>query len=135
MIRRCRRRERSARGAERGESDEIEQARKVIEIASVQNKYNVGDRLMKMWPEYCTKHGLAFIPWFPVAAGKLAKPGRPWMRRRRSMGLLFASFRWRGCCIGSPVMLPIPGTSSVEHLEDNIAAASVSSSDAEWERS
>ena len=111
---------------------EIEQARKVVEIVSVQNKYNLGDRAHEDVLEYCTKNSIAFIPWFPVAAGKLAQPG----------GKLDAAAKQHGATVGqlslawllhhSPVILPIPGTSSLEHLEENVKAQDVQLSDAEW---
>ena len=111
---------------------EIEQARKVVDIVSVQNKYNLTDRAHEDVLEYCEKNGIAFIPWFPVAAGKLAQPG----------GVLDAAAKKHGATVGqlslawllqhSPVILPIPGTSSVEHLEENVRAQDVTLSDAEW---
>ena len=111
---------------------EIEQARKVVEIVSVQNKYNLSDRAHEDVLEYCEKNRIAFIPWFPVAAGKLAQSG----------GVLDAAAKKHGATVGqlslawllqhSPVILPIPGTSSVEHLEENVKAQDVTLSDAEW---
>jgi len=111
---------------------EIEQARKVLDIVSVQNKYNLSDRAHEDVLEYCTKHNIAFIPWFPVAAGKLAQPG----------GVLDATAKKYGATVGqlslawllhhSPVILPIPGTSSIEHLEENVKATEVELSDNEW---
>lgn len=111
---------------------EIEQARKVVEIVSVQNKYNLSDRAHEDVLEYCEKNKIAFIPWFPIAAGKLAQPG----------GVLDAAAKKHGATVGqlsiawllhrSPVILPIPGTSSVAHLEENVKAADVTLSDAEW---
>jgi aryl-alcohol dehydrogenase-like predicted oxidoreductase len=112
---------------------EIEQARKVVEIVSVQNRYNIGDREHEDVVDYCAKHGLAFIPWFPVAAGKLAQPGGKLDAAAKAHGatvsqLSLAWLLWR-----SPVMLPIPGTSSVKHLEENVAAAEVKLTDEEWQ--
>jgi pyridoxine 4-dehydrogenase len=111
---------------------EIEQARKVIEIVSVQNKYNIEDRAAEDVVDYCTKHQLAFIPWFPVAAGKLAKPGGKLdeVAKRHGASVSQLSLAW--LLHRSPVMLPIPGTSSVAHVEENVAAAGVKLSDAEW---
>ncbi len=111
---------------------EIEQARKVVEIASVQNKYNLSDRAHEDVVEYCEKHGIAFIPWFPIAAGKLAKPGGVLdvVARKHDATVSQLSIAW--LLHHSPVILPIPGTSSVAHLEENIKAAKVSLSDAEW---
>jgi pyridoxine 4-dehydrogenase len=111
---------------------EIDQARKVIEIVSVQNQYNLSDRQHEDVVEYCTKHKLAFIPWFPVAAGKLAKPGGKLDTVAKAHGATVSQLSLAWLLHHSPVMLPIPGTSSVAHLEENIAAAGVKLSDAEW---
>jgi len=111
---------------------EIDQARKVVEIVSVQNQYNISDRQHEDVVEYCTKHKLAFIPWFPVAAGKLAKPGGKLDTVAKAHGATVSQLSLSWLLHRSPVMLPIPGTSSVEHLEENIAAAGVKLSDAEW---
>jgi aryl-alcohol dehydrogenase-like predicted oxidoreductase len=111
---------------------EIDEARKVIEIVSVQNQYNLGDRQHEDVVEYCTKHKLAFIPWFPVAAGKLARPGGKLDAAAKKHGATVSQLSLAWLLHHSPVMLPIPGTSSVEHLEQNIAAADVKLSDAEW---
>jgi pyridoxine 4-dehydrogenase len=111
---------------------EIDRARKVIEIVSVQNQYNIGDRQHEDVVEYCTKHKLAFIPWFPVAAGKLAKPGGKLDATAKAHGATVSQLSLAWLLHHSPVMLPIPGTASVEHLEENIAAADVKLSAAEW---
>jgi len=112
---------------------EIDKARKVIEIVSVQNQYNIGDRGHEDVVEYCTKHNIGFIPWFPVAAGKLAQPGGKLdvVANRHDATVSQLSLAW--LLHRSPVILPIPGTSSVEHLEENIAAANVTLSAAEWQ--
>jgi pyridoxine 4-dehydrogenase len=112
--------------------DEIDQARRVIDIVSVQNQYNIGDRQHEDVVDYCTKHNLGFIPWFPVAAGKLAKPGGPLdhAAKRRSVTVSQLSIAW--LLDRSPVILPIPGTSSLQHLEENTAAAELHLNDAEW---
>ena len=111
---------------------EIDQARKVVDIVSVQNLYNIGDRTHEDVVDYCTKHGLAFIPWFPVAAGKLAQPGGKLDAAAKRHGTTLSQLSIAWLLHRSPVMLPIPGTSSVEHLEENVAAAGVKLSDAEW---
>jgi pyridoxine 4-dehydrogenase len=111
---------------------EIDQARKVIDIVSVQNLYNFGDRQHEDVVDYCTKHKLAFIPWFPVAAGKLAKPGGKLDTAARRHGATVSQLSLAWLLHRSSVMLPIPGTSSVSHLEENVAAAGVKLSDAEW---
>ena len=104
---------------------EIEQARKVVEIVSVQNEYNIGDRKHEDVVEYCAKHGLAFIPWFPVAAGKLARPGGKLDAAAKAHGATVSQLSLAWLLHRSPVILPIPGTSSVKHLEENVAAAGV----------
>ncbi len=111
---------------------EIEQARKVIEIVSVQNKYNIGDRAHEDVLDYCTQHNIAFIPWYPVAAGELARPGGKLdeVAKKHNATVSQLSLAW--LLHRSPVMLPIPGTSKVQHLEENIAAADLKLSDAEW---
>ena len=111
---------------------EIDQARKVIEIVSVQNKYNIGDRAHEDVVDYCTKHGIAFIPWYPVAAGKLAQPGGPLDEAAKKHGVTVSQLSLAWLLHRSPVILPIPGTSSVEHLEENVAAGNVKLTDAEW---
>src|ERR1700692_991560 len=110
---------------------EIDQARKVIDIVSVQNLYNLGDRQHEDVLEYCEKHGLAFIPWFPVAAGKLAQPGGKLDAMAKHHGATVAQLSIAWLLHRSPVMLPIPGTSSVAHLEENLKAAEIFLSHAE----
>ena len=111
---------------------EIDQARKVVEIVSVQNQYNLSDRQHEDVVEYCTKHKLPFIPWFPMASGKLAKPGGKMDAVAKRHGATVSQLSIAWLLHHSPVMLPIPGTSSIQHLEENIAAASVKLSAAEW---
>src|ERR1700677_4665720 len=101
---------------------EIDQARKVIDIVSVQNQYNIGDRQHEEVLEYCAKHKLAFIPWFPVAAGKLARPGGKLDSVAKAHGVSVSQLSLAWLLHHSPVMLPIPGTSSVKHLEENMGA-------------
>ncbi len=111
---------------------EIERAQKSVRIVSVQNLYNVSDTHHEDTLQFCARNQLAFIPWFPVAAGKLAQPGGPLdtIARRHNASLAQISIAW--LLHRSPVMLPIPGTSSVKHLEENVAAASIRISDEEW---
>ena len=111
---------------------EIEQARKVCEIVSVQNKYNLGDRAHEDVLDYCTREGIAFIPWFPVAAGKLAQPGGALDAAAKKHGATVSQLSLAWLLHHSPVMLPIPGTSSVAQLEENFKTAEVDLSDAEW---
>jgi pyridoxine 4-dehydrogenase len=105
---------------------EIDQARKVIKIVSVQNLYNVGDRQHEDVLQYCEQHGLAFIPWFPVAAGQLAKAGGKLDRVAKRHGSTVSQLSLEWLLHRSPVMLPIPGTSSVAHLEENLKAGGIS---------
>jgi pyridoxine 4-dehydrogenase len=112
---------------------EIDQARKVVEIVSVQNMYNVGDRQHEDVLEYCEKEGLAFIPWFPVAAGKLAQPGGKLDEVSKRHGATVSQLSLAWLLHRSPVMLPIPGTSSVKHLEENLKAAEITLSDDEMQ--
>jgi pyridoxine 4-dehydrogenase len=112
---------------------EIEQARQVINIVSVQNEYNLGNRKSEAVLEYCEREGIAFIPWFPVAAGKLAQPGGKLdeLAKKHDATVSQLSLAW--LLHLSPVMLPIPGTSSVEHLEENLKAADLTLDDSEWQ--
>jgi pyridoxine 4-dehydrogenase len=113
--------------------EEIEQARKVVQIVSVQNEYNLGNRKSEAVLEYCEREGLAFIPWFPVAAGKLAQPGGKLDELATKHGATVSQLSLAWLLHRSPVMVPIPGTSSVEHLEENLKAADVTLSDSEWQ--
>jgi pyridoxine 4-dehydrogenase len=110
---------------------EIDQARKVVDIVSVQNRYNVGDREHEDVLDYCEEHGLAFIPWYPVAAGKLAQPGGKLDTIAKRHGATVAQLSIAWLLYRSPVTLPIPGTSSVEHLEENMKSDAISLSDVE----
>jgi aryl-alcohol dehydrogenase-like predicted oxidoreductase len=112
--------------------NEIDRARKVIEIVSVQNKYNLGDRAHEDVVDYCTQHKIAFIPWFPVAAGELARPGGRLDGAAKRHGVTVSQLSLAWLLHRSPVVLPIPGTSSVKHLEENVEAAAVKLNDVEW---
>ena len=114
--------------------NEIEQARKVIDIVSVQNQYNLGDRQHEDVVDYCTTHNIAFIPWFPVAAGKLAQPGGKLDAAAKAHGATVSQLSLAWLLHRSPVILQIPGTTSVKHLEENVAAADVKLSEAEWKK-
>lgn len=111
---------------------EIEQAQKVVKIVSVQNQYNIGDRRHEDVVDYCQRHGIAFIPWFPVAGGKLAQPGGVLDSAAKRHGATVSQLSLAWLLHRSPVMLPIPGTSSVKHLEENVAASAIKLDDAEW---
>ena len=103
--------------------EQIEQARRVIDIVSVQNEYNITNRKSEKVLEYCERVGLAFVPWFPVAAGKLAQPGGKLDEIAKRHGATVSQLSIAWLLHRSPVMLPIPGTSSVAHLEENLKAA------------
>lgn len=113
---------------------EIDQARKVIDIVSVQNRYNIGDREHEDVVNYCAKHGIAFIPWFPVAAGKLAQPGGKLDEVAKAHKATVSQLSLAWLLRRSPVMLPIPGTSSLKHLEENVGAVNVHLKDEEWKQ-
>ena len=110
---------------------EIDQVRKFVDIVSVQNMYNVGERQHEDVVKYCEENGLAFIPWFPVAAGKLAQPGGKLDEVAKKHGATVSQLSIAWLLHRSPVILPIPGTSSVEHLEENMKAAEITLSDEE----
>src|ERR1700761_2969335 len=112
--------------------EEIERANKTVEIVSVQNQYNLTFRQHEKVLQYCEKNKLGFIPWFPVAAGKLAKPGGVLdkIAEKHKASVAQLSIAW--LLHHSPVMLPIPGTSSVKHLEENLDSAEVQLSPEEW---
>jgi pyridoxine 4-dehydrogenase len=112
---------------------EIEQARKVVDVVSVQNLYNLANRQSEEVLQYCEREGIGFIPWFPVAAGDLAKPGGLLDELAKEHEATHAQLALAWLLRRSPVMLPIPGTSSVAHLEENCAAASVELTDAEYD--
>ena len=112
---------------------EIEQAREVVDVVSVQNLYNLGNRQSEEVLSYCEREGIGFIPWFPVASGELARPGGLLDELAAQHEATHAQLALAWLLRRSPVMLPIPGTSSVAHLEENCAAATVELSDAEYD--
>lgn len=105
--------------------EEIEAARQVVPIATVQNRYNLADRAAEPVLDHCASAGIGFIPWFPLAAGDLARPGGPLDEVARQTGATASQVALAWLLHRSPVMLPIPGTASIKHLEENCAAASV----------
>ena len=111
---------------------EIERAAKVVPIVSVQNEYNFANRKSEPTLSYCEAHGLAFIPWFPLGSGKLARSGGVWDAAAREHGVTVTQLALAWLLRRSPVMLPIPGTSSVKHLEENTLAAELKLSADEW---
>ena len=98
----------------------------------MQNRYNLSDREHEPTLAYCEKHGLGFIPWFPVAAGKLARPGGPLDAAAKRIGVSVAQLSLAWLLHRSRVMLPIPGTSSVAHLEENVSAAGIHLDAPQW---
>lgn len=110
--------------------EHIERARKIVPIASVQNRYSFADREWDYVVDYCQGNGLAFIPWFPLGAGKVA--GEVLSRVAKAHGASPTQIAIAWLLRRSPIMLPIPGTSSVEHLEQNVAAASLRVSEQEF---
>ncbi len=112
--------------------EEIQAARKFATIVSVQNRYNLADRNSEGVLEYCEKGNLAFIPWFPIATGTLARPDGPLDSIAHQLRATPAQLALAWLLKRSPVMIPIPGTSSVAHLEENVAAAGIQLSDEQF---
>jgi len=104
---------------------EIERARKLVEVVSVQNLYNYSNRRSEDVLQYCEKHQLGFIPWFPIAQGDLAHAGGELANLAKKAGATPAQAALAWLLNHSPVMLPIPGTASMVHLEENIAASAI----------
>ena len=115
------------------DAKEIEQAQKVLPIVSVQNMYNLSERKHEATLNYCEQHGLGFIPWFPVAAGKLAQKGGMLQHAAELHQMTVAQLSLAWLLHRSKVVLPIPGTSSVQHLEENVAAAPFELRADEWQ--
>ena len=111
---------------------EIEAARRVFPVATVQNRYNLVDRASEDVLDYCAEHGIGFIPWYPLAAGDLAKPGSLLDTIAKKHGAAPSQIALAWVLKRSPVMLPIPGTSKVGHLEENVAAAGIALSDEDF---
>ncbi len=115
---------------------EIEEAEKIVPIVTVQNRYSLADRRHEETLDYCERRRIGFLPWYPIAAGKLLRPDHPAAQAlartaaRHAATVAQLSLAW--LLNRSPVMLPIPGTSSVRHLEENIAAAQLKLSTEEW---
>ncbi len=112
---------------------EIEAARALVPVVSVQNLYNLTDRSSGRVLDHCTDQGLGFIPWFPVANGNLARPGGPVDVVCQETGASAAQVALAWLLRRSPVMLPIPGTSSVDHVEENCAAALLELTDEQFQ--
>lgn len=113
--------------------EDIEEAQAYFPVATVQNQYNLGNRKSEAVLDYCTRHRIGFIPWYPLNAGKLARPGSTLEEIARSHGVATSAIALAWLLKRSPVMLPIPGTGSPDHLAQNVAAAQVDLSDREFD--
>jgi aryl-alcohol dehydrogenase-like predicted oxidoreductase len=111
---------------------EIEAAQRAFKVATVQNRYNFADRSSEDVLDYCEKHGIGFIPWFPLGAGDLSKPGSALDAIAHAHGATPGQIALAWLLQRSPVMLPIPGTSKVAHLEENVVAADIKLTTAEF---
>jgi pyridoxine 4-dehydrogenase len=114
--------------------EQIEAARRIVPIATVQNRYNVADREWEGVLDHCEQQGIGFIPWFPLAVGELAEAGGPLAETAKRLRAAPSQVALAWLLRRSPVMLPIPGTSKVRHLEENVAAAGLELSDEDFER-
>ena len=112
--------------------EEIVRARKVVPIVSVQNEYNIEDRRWEKALVYCEKEGLGFMPWSPIGGGRGLGPKNALEKAARDRGASVIQVALAWLLERSPVMLPIPGTSSIAHLEENVAAAKLKLTPAEW---
>jgi len=114
------------------EPHEIARARKIVPIVSVQNRYNIEDRESENVLAYCEKENLGFLPWFPIGGGGGLKPENPLNAAAKAHGVSVVQIALAWLLERSPVMLPIPGTSSLAHLEQNVAAAKLTLTPEEW---
>ncbi|HYO79642.1 MAG TPA: aldo/keto reductase, partial [Thermoanaerobaculia bacterium] len=113
--------------------EDIDRARRHITVTTVQNRYNLGDREWESVVDYCERENIGFIPWYPLAVGKLAQGDGPLARIADAHGAKPAQIALAWLLRRSPVMLPIPGTSRVKHLEENMTAATITLTDDEFE--
>jgi aryl-alcohol dehydrogenase-like predicted oxidoreductase len=111
---------------------EIDRAHKIVPIVSVQNRYNIEDRESEDVLVYCEKEKLGFLPWFPIGGGRGMKPGGPVNTAAKAHGVSVFQVALAWLLERSPVMLPIPGTSSLAHLEENVAATKLKLTPEEW---
>jgi pyridoxine 4-dehydrogenase len=112
--------------------EQIRTAQAIAPIVTVQNRYNLADRTSEDVLDYCASEDIGFIPWFPVATGRLARPGGPLDAIAQQTGATPSQLALAWLLRRAPVMLPIPGTSSVAHLEENVGAAGVQLSDEQF---
>ena len=104
---------------------QVDAARRVVPVATVQNRYNLAERGAEPVLEHCARHGIGFIPWYPLLTGRLAEPGGALADAAARHGATPAQVALAWLLARSPVVLPIPGTSRVAHLEENVAAAAL----------
>jgi aryl-alcohol dehydrogenase-like predicted oxidoreductase len=112
--------------------DDVKAASKVFPVATVQNMYNLANRGAEEVLNYCEQQGIGFIPWYPLAAGELARPGSVLDKIAKEHKVAPSQIALAWILKRSPVMLPIPGTSKVKHLEENVAAVQIELSDSEF---
>jgi aryl-alcohol dehydrogenase-like predicted oxidoreductase len=112
--------------------EQIERARKFFKVVSVQNRYNLADREWENVLDYCERENIGFIPWFPLQTGKLAEDGGPLARIAKAHNATPSQIALAWLLKRSKIMLPIPGTSRVKHLEENIGAAAIELTDEEF---
>ena len=113
--------------------DQVQAARKLVPVASVQNRYSLADRAWEPVVDHCEREGIAFLPWFPLGAGSLAEAGGTLVAVARRHQATPAQVALAWLLRRSPVMVPIPGTSSVAHLEENLAASTLRLADDEFQ--
>jgi pyridoxine 4-dehydrogenase len=113
--------------------DQVEAARRIVPVVSVQNQYNIAQRGADDVVDHCEGQGIAFIPWFPLGSGKLSRPGGPIDEVAGQLGATVSQVCLAWLLRRSPVMVPIPGTSSVGHIEENCAAAGLTLTDDQYQ--
>jgi pyridoxine 4-dehydrogenase len=113
--------------------EQFERARAIVPVVSIQNRYSVADRDSEPLVEVCERDGLAFLPWWPLVAGRIAQHGGPSNRAARAHDATAAQLALAWLLRRSPVVLAIPGTGSIDHLEENVAAAGIELTDNEYE--
>jgi aryl-alcohol dehydrogenase-like predicted oxidoreductase len=111
--------------------EQLERARAIVPIVSVQNRYNLGDRASDGVIDACARQSIGFLPWYPLGTGELTRPGGPLDTVARRRGATQGQVALAWLLHRSPVMLPIPGTASLPHLEENVAAAALELTDAD----
>jgi aryl-alcohol dehydrogenase-like predicted oxidoreductase len=114
--------------------EQLQEAQRTATVVSVQNLYNLANRSAEALLEHAEANGIGFIPWFPLATGKLARAGGPLAELARELGATPSQLALAWLLRRSPVMLPIPGTSSLAHLEENMAAAEIELTDEQFQR-